>query len=87
MIKLTPEQIKTLEDAFDGYPEGYPKTPKYTTMEGIQEQLDELNGNPGYIVYISKAEMTEEDTVGFFRMENMEVGETSSDVTAESVNP
>lgn len=55
MNELTQEQIKTLEDVFESYPEGFPTTSKYASMKGIQEQLEELNGEPGNIFYISKA--------------------------------
>lgn len=53
MNQLTQEQIKTLEDAFASYPDEYIRTHKYATMEGIQEQLKKLNGEPGIIFYIS----------------------------------
>ena len=39
MTKLTQEQIKILEDAFNSLPEDM-RTGTYRTMEGIQEQLD-----------------------------------------------
>ena len=39
MTKLTQEQIKTLEDAFNSLPEDM-RTGRYRNMEGIQEQLD-----------------------------------------------
>ena len=38
MIKLTQEQIKTLEDAFNSLPEDM-RTGIYRNMEGIEEQL------------------------------------------------
>ena len=38
MSKLTQEQIKILEDAFNSLPE-YMRTGTYRTMEGIEEQL------------------------------------------------
>ena len=38
MTKLTQEQIKTLEDAFNSLPEDM-RTGIYRTMEGIEEQL------------------------------------------------
>ena len=38
MTKLTEEQIKTLEDAFNSLPEDM-RTGRYRTMEGIEEQL------------------------------------------------
>ena len=38
MIKLTQEQIKTLEDAFNSLPEDM-RTGRYRNMEGIGEQL------------------------------------------------
>ena len=38
MSKLTQEQIKILEDAFNSLPE-YMRTGTYRTMEGIKEQL------------------------------------------------
>lgn len=59
MNQLTAEQIKTLEDAFASYPKDFPTSSKYASMKGIQEQLDELNGEPGFIFYISKATMND----------------------------
>jgi hypothetical protein len=38
VIKLTQEQIKTLEDAFNSLPEDM-RTGIYRNMEGIEEQL------------------------------------------------
>ena len=38
MTKLTQEQIKTIEDAFNSLPEDM-RTGTYRTMEGIEEQL------------------------------------------------
>jgi hypothetical protein len=38
MTKLTKEQIKTIEDAFNSLPEEM-RTGTYRTMEGIEEQL------------------------------------------------
>lgn len=51
MNQLTQEQIKTLEDAFASYPEDFLTTSKYASMKGIQEQLEELNGEPGDIFF------------------------------------
>ena len=39
MTKLTQEQIKTIEDAFNSLPEDM-RTGMYRNMKGIQEQLD-----------------------------------------------
>ena len=55
MIKLTQEQIKTLEDAFNSIPEPM-RTGKYGTMEGIEEQLAE---GSTLIFYMTKAEITD----------------------------
>lgn len=60
MNQLTQEQIKTLEDAFASYPDEYIRTHKCDTMEGIQEQLKKLNGEPGIIFYISHVRLNEE---------------------------
>ena len=57
MNKLTPEQIKTLEDAFASYPEGFPTTSPFASMEGVQEQLNQLEDGKGLIFYISRASM------------------------------
>lgn len=69
MNQLTQEQIKTLEDAFASYPDDYKRTHKYATMKGIQEQLKELNGEPGIIFYISHVHKYG------FSIDKMEVGE------------
>jgi hypothetical protein len=80
MIKLTPEQIKTLEYAFAGYPEDFPTSSPYASMQGIQEQLKRFVFNKGIIFYISKVDMIDKNCP-HFTMEKMEVGETSSDKT------
>jgi nucleoid-associated protein YejK len=64
MNQLTQEQIKTLEDAFASYPKDFPTTSKYASMQGIQEQLEELNGEPGNIFYIEKAYTLDENIPG-----------------------
>ena len=73
MKQLTTEQIKTLEDAFASYPEDYNPTSKYANMQGIQEQLDELKGEPGDIFYISKVTMLDKINQHHFTIERMEV--------------
>lgn len=80
MTQLTQEQIKTLEDAFASYPEDFPTTSKYASMKGIQEQLEELNGEPGDIFFISKAHVSNEINPGeqthtHCTMERMKIGE------------
>jgi hypothetical protein len=74
MKQLTPEQIKTLEDAFASYPEDYKRTLKYSTMEGIQEQLAELDEELGFICYISGVRKNEQFNEYGFTMERMVVG-------------
>jgi hypothetical protein len=74
MKQLTPEQIKTLEDAFAGYPEDFKRTLKYSTMEGIQEQLAELDEELGFIWYISKARKNEQLNEYEVTMERMVAG-------------
>lgn len=75
MNQLTQEQIKTLEDAFASYPKDFPTSSKYASMKGIQEQLDELNGGPGIIFYISKATMN--DGVTDCSMDKIRIGEAN----------
>ena len=73
MTKLTTEQIKTLEDAFASYPEDYNSDSKYANMQGIQEQLDELKGEPGDIFYMSKVIMADKINAHHITIERMEV--------------
>jgi hypothetical protein len=73
MNQLTIEQIKTLEDAFASYPEDFKPTSKYTNMQSIQEQLNELKGEPGDIFYISKVTMLDKIDVHKFTIQRMEV--------------
>ena len=73
MKQLTTEQIKTLEDAFASYPEDFTPTSKYANMNSIQEQLDELKGEPGDIFYISKVTMMDNINLHKFTIERMEV--------------
>lgn len=63
MNQLTPEQIKTLEDAFASYPEDYRGKSQYVSMEGIQKQLDELNGDSGLIFYISRMDVLDDGQI------------------------
>jgi hypothetical protein len=53
-MKLTEAQIKILEDAFSSYPAGYTSSTNFTSMEGIQRQLDALEDENGYICYMSE---------------------------------
>ena len=73
MTKLTTEQIKTLEDSFASYPEDFNPTYKYANMQGIQEQLDELKGEPGDIFYMSKVIMVDKINLHKITIERMEV--------------
>ena len=73
MKQLTTEQIKTLEDAFASYPEDYNPTSKYANMQGIQEQLDELKGEPGDIFYMSNVIMVDKINLHKITIERMEV--------------
>lgn len=86
MKQLTAEQIKTLEDAFVSYPEDYKKTPKYATMEGIQEQLDELKDDIGRIYYISKVSKNQKLNAYNFTMNAMEVGTKERDTNDKTNN-
>jgi len=52
MTKLTQEQIKTLEDAFNSIPEDM-RTGTYMTMGGIEEQLA---SGAKIILYIRRGE-------------------------------
>jgi hypothetical protein len=53
-VKLTEAQIKILEDAFSSYPVDYTSSTNFTSMEGIQRQLDALENENGYIWYMSE---------------------------------
>lgn len=77
-VKLSPEQIKTLEDSFASYPEDFPTTSPYASMKGVQEQIkNSLEQNPEFtkilIFYISKVDMTDKNHP-HFTLEKMEVG-------------
>lgn len=78
-VKLTPEQIKTLEDAFASYPGEFKTTSPYASMEGVQEQLkNSFERSPEctktLIFYISNVDMTDKNHPRF-TLEKMEVGE------------
>ena len=64
MIKLTQEQLKTLEDAFNSLPEDM-RTGIYRNMEGIEEQL--ARGDK--IIFYMKA-----NELGGFVIDKMKVG-------------
>ena len=78
MNQLTAEQIKTREDAFASYPEDFPTTSKYASMDGIQEQLKsptvDSNGN-NLIFYMTPGEKSEEYS---FSLHKMIIGEQNS---------
>ena len=73
MNQLTQEQIKILEDAFASYSEDSdpPSEGKFISMQGIQDQLEELNGKPGVIFYITHENMDETS----FAVKKMKIGE------------
>ena len=72
MNKLTQEQIKTLEDAFNSIPEKL-RTGKYKTMEGIEEQL--ASGTK--IIFYMKCEgkVDKDGEYKEFEMKGMKLGE------------
>jgi hypothetical protein len=87
MKQLTPEQIKTLEDAFASYPEDFKTTSPYASMKGIQEQLDvfeQFGLDDGIIFYISKVDMTDKNCP-HFTLEKMIIGYHRSKVIIESL--
>jgi hypothetical protein len=55
-MKLAKKQIRILETAFSNYPKNF-EDHRYGTMEGIQEQLDELGNKVGLIWYIESAKL------------------------------
>jgi hypothetical protein len=72
MTQLTQAQIKILEAAFASYPSGYPMSPDgYNSMQGIQDQLDALDGQLGFIFYVSKCTYNEEENHFHYTMEKM----------------
>lgn len=77
MNQLTAEQIKTLEDAFASYPDDCKGKSQYVSMEGIQKQLDLLNGQPGLIFYISEMNVLEDGEIHYV-MEKMVPGVNKS---------
>jgi hypothetical protein len=85
MKQLTQEQIKTLEDAFAGYPEDFKRTSPYASMEGIQKQLDTLDGlDDGIIFYISKVDMIDKNHP-YYTLEKMIIGDHHSKAIVESL--
>jgi hypothetical protein len=57
MNQLTLEQIKILENAFASYPKDFPTSGKYTSMQGIENQLDVLRGKVGLIWFTESAKL------------------------------
>jgi len=85
MNQLTQEQIKTLEDAFASYPEDFKRTSPYASMEGIQKQLDTLDGlDGGIIFYISKVDMIDKNHPHYI-LEKMIIGDHHSKAIMESL--
>lgn len=68
MMKLTHEQRKTIEDAFNAYPDGYESNYKYSTMKGIEEQLENPSEKDGkkMIFYFSNVKLDEKLNVYSF---------------------
>jgi hypothetical protein len=86
MKQLTTEQIKTLEDAFVSYPEDFPTTSNYASMEGIQTQLNQLKDDIGRIYYISKVSKNQKVNAYNFTMNAMEVGIQERDTNDKTNN-
>jgi hypothetical protein len=87
MKQLTPEQIKTLEDAFASYPEDFKTTSPYASMKGIQKQLDvfeQFGLDDGIICYISKVDMSDKNHP-HFTLEKMIIGDYHSKAIIESL--
>ena len=76
-MKLTKEQVTTLENVFSSYPDLFKKDikagDKYTTMSGIQNQLENLAAETDPIFYIDNVKMNES-----FTLEKMFPGDSSS---------
>lgn len=88
-VNLTPEQIKTLEDAFANYPEDFPTTSPYASIEGVQEQIKiSLEQNPEFttllIFYISKVDMNDKNHPRY-TLEKMVIGDHQSKAMEESI--
>ena len=79
MTKLTQEQIKTIEDAFNSLPEDM-RTGMYRNMKGIQEQLD---SGAEIIFYMRRGEdrIDEDDgkTYTEYAIKSMNVGARLND--------
>ncbi len=83
-MKLTKEQTETLENVFSSYPETFKKDIKngdsFTTMAGIQNQLENLTSETAPIFYI--CDVKKYETEGKFRssfsLEKMIPGDSSS---------
>ena len=73
MIKLTQEQLKTLEDAFNSLPEDM-RTGIYRNMEGIEEQLA---SGAETIFYMRRGEdrIDEDDEYTEYAIKSMKVEE------------
>ena len=72
MNKLTQEQRKTIEDAFNSLPEDM-RTGKYRTMEGIEEQLA---SGAKIIFYIRCEDKVDKDgEYKEYEMKSMKLGE------------
>lgn len=84
-MKLTSEQIKTLEDVFSNYTEYHYVVSRgtvYGSMEGISNQLEKLGDKSGYIFYIDCT-----DKAGGFNLNKIWIGSSPEPEDGKPFSP
>jgi hypothetical protein len=86
-MELSQEQIKTLEEVFSSYSDAFrehsPFGSSHTTMEGILQQIQKLEGSSGYIYYANNCQIDGNGKVNA-GLSKMFVGDQTEEVEDKS---
>ena len=66
-MKLSKDQIKTIQAAFDSYPKNYDPKGRFDTMDGIYDQLKHPYERDGkfFVFYISNVKQKQDNSFSF----------------------
>jgi hypothetical protein len=66
-MKLSKDQIKTIQAAFDSYPKNYEPKGKFDTMDGIYDQLKQPSEKDGnfFVFYIDNVRENQNNNFSF----------------------
>lgn len=66
-MKLSKDQIKTIQAAFDSYPKNYDPKKRFDTMDGIYDQLKQPSEKDGniFVFYIDNVKENQNNHFSF----------------------